>query len=111
MIVAKRSLKVRNADGETEVPIRIFAPEELAERSWGCRYEIDWPNRRKAMTAHGVDSVQALELALRMIGAELYTSSYHKAGELVHETPGGGYGFPVPNTIRDMLVGDDAKFQ
>jgi hypothetical protein len=24
--------------------------------------------------------------------------------------PGRGYGFPVPNNIRDLLVGDDKKF-
>jgi hypothetical protein len=111
MLVATRTLKVRNTEGETNVPIRIYAPEGLAERSWACRYEIDWPDRRKTMTVYGVDSVQALELALRMIGAELYSSKYHDAGQLVFERENGGYGFPVANGLRDLLVGDDAKFQ
>ena len=54
--------------------------------------------------------MQALLLALQMIGAELYSSKHHDAGELVWEGEGGGYGFPVPRTISDLLVGDDAVF-
>ena len=55
------------------------------------------------------NSVQALDIALRMIGAEIYTSDYHKFGNLFVEAPGRGYGFPVPATIRDLLIGDDKK--
>jgi len=54
--------------------------------------------------------VQALELALKMIGSEIYTSEYHKAKMLTWEKPGNGYGFPVPQNMRDLLEGDDAKY-
>ena len=108
MLIATRVLKWRHAGGEVEVPIRIFAPESTG-KAWGCRYEIDWPGRPKRMTAAGFDGVQALILALQMIGAELYTSSYHQAGELSFEKPGNGYGFPVASVLRDTLVGDDAR--
>jgi hypothetical protein len=40
------------------------------------------------MNARGFDSVQALELALRMIGATLYASDHHKSGNLMWMTPG-----------------------
>ena len=53
------------------------------------------------MNAGGADSVQALDIALRMIGAEIYTSDYHKFGNLFFEAPSRGYGFPVPATMRD----------
>jgi hypothetical protein len=56
------------------------------------------------------DSAQALFLALQTIGAEIYTSSYHKAGKLFFDAPGKGYGFPVVPTLRDLLQGDDAKY-
>jgi hypothetical protein len=59
------------------------------------------------MEAMGVDAVQALELALKMIGALIYTSDHHAAGNLMWEAQGKGYGFPVSRTIRDLLVGDD----
>ena len=110
MIIATRILKLHRDKGDADVPVRIFSPEESGN-SWGCRYEIDWPERQKTGTAYGADAIQALELALRMIGTDLYTSSYHTSGELFHEKPGSGYGVPVPNAIRDMLIGDDAKFQ
>jgi hypothetical protein len=54
--------------------------------------------------------VQALELALKMVGTLLYTSDHHNAGTLIWHEPGKGYGFPVSNAIRDLLLGDDAKF-
>jgi hypothetical protein len=58
----------------------------------------------------GFDSIQAIFLALQTIGAEIYTSSYHKSGQLFLDKPGNGYGFPVMPTIRDLLEGDDAKY-
>jgi hypothetical protein len=45
-----------------------------------------------------------------MIGADLYTSTYHKRGLLSYIAPGKGYGFPVPATIRDLYVGEDKTF-
>ena len=98
--------------GSPAVPfdIRIFAPESEPGGSWSCRYEIDWPDRPRSMTAWGKDSVQALVLALNMIGSEIYTSEYHKAGELYFEKRGDGFGFPVPANLRDLLEGADAEY-
>ena len=110
MIVATRNLTLHRADGDVEVPVRIFAPENDVLRGWGCRFEIDWPDEPTSMTARGIDAVQALEIGLKLIGTQLYTSRYHEAGELMFDKPGAGYGFPVPQNMRDLLVGDDAKF-
>lgn len=107
MIIATRALTLRRPGGDVAVTIRVFAPEE-SDGAWNCRYEIGWPERPKAMIAAGEDAVQALLIALHMIGAELYTSDDHKSGQLVFYKPGAGYGFPVPSSIRDLLVGDDA---
>jgi hypothetical protein len=109
MLIASRVLTLREADAEIEIPIRIFAPQE-EDDAWVCRYEIDWPEGTQAMTSWGGDSAQALILALSMIGADIYSSSYHKSGNLVLEAPGKGYGFPVPSSLRDLLEGDDAKY-
>ena len=54
--------------------------------------------------------VQAILAAMQMIGAELYTSDHHKAGYLMWHEPGCGYGFPVTQNPRDLLIGDDAKY-
>ena len=109
MVIASRVLTLRNEDAEIEIPIRILAPEQKDD-AWVCRYEIDWPEGTQNMRAEGADSIQALLVALKMIGADIYSSSYHKSGQLMLEAPGKGYGFPVPSSLRDMLEGDDEKY-
>jgi len=106
MIVATRQLTFVGPNGEHPLPIRIHAPQPDGP-AWSCRYEIDWPEGTEVRAAGGFDSVQALLVALQMVGTDLYTSNYHKAGQLFFEKPGAGYGFPVPSTIRDLRVGND----
>lgn len=110
MIIASRLLKLHNAGTDIEIPVRIFLPEREDTGGWSCSYEIEWPDGKWTMAAHGFDSIQAIDLAFHMIGSEIYTSNYHKSGQLFLEVPGRGYGFPVPKTLRDLLEGDDAKF-
>ena len=110
MVVATRLLKFRGPKGEAEIPIRLFAPEKTDGGAWSCRYEVDWPHGQWVHAAHGVDSVQAIFLAMQMIGAEIYASEYHKSGKLVFDELGRGYGFPIANSLRDLLIGDDAKY-
>src|SRR4051794_26889772 len=88
MVIASRILKLRRQGGEIEIPIRVFKPEEGEKDFWQCTYEIEWPDRKRTMKAAGVDSVQALLLALQLIGTELYTSNFHKSGDLYFDTPG-----------------------
>ena len=106
MLIATRVLKLRHAGSDIEIPIRIFAPEPEPV-DWLCRFEIDWPDEMLAAGAMGVDAVQALELALKMIGALIYASDHHASGKLMWLEPGKGYGFPVTKGIRDLLEGDD----
>ena len=109
MLIAMRILKLHDGLSDVEVPVRVFLPEE-ENGSWFCAYEIEWPDRKWSSRAGGYDSAQAIALALQMIGAVIYTSEYHKSGRLMWEKPGGGYGFPVPQSARDLLIGDDANF-
>ena len=53
--------------------------------------------------------IQSIILALQMIGIDIYSSNYHKAGQLSLERQDGGYGFPVPYNTRDLLEGDDKE--
>lgn len=109
MIIATRSLILSDAKGDTEIQIRIFAPEK-ADVDWKCRFEINWPAGKAERWGAGSDAVQALLIAMQMIGAEIYASDYHESGKLRWLVPGRGYGFPVTNNIRDLLVGDDKTF-
>jgi hypothetical protein len=109
MVIATRTLKLVGTKDEVKIPIRIFSPEDEGD-AWSCRYEIDWPEGTQVMTSWGRDSAQALILAMRMIGADIYSSTYHKSGRLMLEASGNGYGFPVPSSLRGLLEGDDAKY-
>jgi hypothetical protein len=62
--------------------------------------------------------MQALILAIRTLGVEIYASDYHKSGCLRWfepksrsnwSEPNGGYGFPVPFSLHDLLIGDDVN--
>jgi hypothetical protein len=109
MIIASRTLKLRQEYGDTDIAERIYAPRSDGD-SWVCSYEIDWPEGTRNSFAGGFDSVQSLHLALTKIGVEIYTSDYHKSGHLAWGEPGKGYGFPVTQNLRDLLIGDDAKY-
>lgn len=109
MMIANRILKFRRAGEDVDIPIRVFAPEQQ-DGNWICRYEIEWPHGTWRSAAGGMDSMQALLLAGQKIGTEVYTSEYHKEGGLMWHAPSQGYGFPVPNNLRDFLVGDDRTF-
>jgi|GEM_PF-5780394 len=81
-MIATRILKLKRDNDVFDIVIRIFAPEGSG-RSWSCRYEIDWPEGRQVMEVGGIDSAQAILLAFQMIGADIYTSNYHKSGRLM----------------------------
>jgi hypothetical protein len=113
MIIADRLLHFREGEKNVKVPVRIFA--EVDGTAWSCRYEIDWPGNTRRSRAVGFDSMQAITLALQAIGAEIYTSDFHKSGSLSWDNSGKsnarkGYGFPVMPNLRDLLIGDDAKY-
>src|SRR4051794_36365678 len=109
MLIAKRALKLAVHGGERTIEIRLFTPSRAGTEPWSCRYEIDWPHGRRAAAGSGIDSMQALVLTLQMIGADIYCSEYHRSGKLRWKSAGRGYGFPVPSTLQDLLVGDDAR--
>lgn len=111
MLVAKRDLHYTSESGNvTVVSVCLFAPEG-SDKHWWCRYSIDWPDGVQTGSGHGVDPMQALHLTLQIIGSQIYFSDYHKTGRLYFERPGTGYGFPVPKNARDLLVGDDKRFE
>jgi hypothetical protein len=110
MEIARRTLTLREGAAETAIPVRLFAPQQEESGDWSCRYEIDWPEGKRTRAVWGSDSFQAIILTLQAIGTDIYTSAYHKSGDLFFGRPGEGYGFPVPITLRDLLIGNDAKY-
>ncbi|MEE7493981.1 DUF6968 family protein [Methylobacterium oryzae] len=110
MVIGARVLTIRDPDGDVPVPVRLCAPE-YADGHWICRYTIDWPEQPRDSCGAGADALQALHLAMQKIGFDLYASAAHKAGILMWEKRGDGYGFPIPKNGRDLLVGADKTFE
>ena len=110
MLVASRTLKLKADGAIVDVAVELFAPVRESNGAWKCDYTIGWPDGLSRKSTFGVDSMQALILALQMIGTELHTSEAHEAVALFWDKPGNGYGFPVMPNMRDRLAGDDAKY-
>jgi hypothetical protein len=70
-----------------------------------CVYQITGIGDGKARKVWGVDSVQAVQLTLRTIGAVLYASAEARAGKLTWAAGSvpGDLGFPVPPRLADLL--------
>ncbi|WP_244607101.1 hypothetical protein [Bosea sp. CS1GBMeth4] len=104
-----RTLIYAAKDGDVAISVTVDDPRQ-GDRDWSCAYEIGWPDAPRRGYGYGIDGTQALLLALKAIGTDLYTSDYHRSGRLRWVEPGDGYGYPVPKNIRDLLVGNDAEY-
>jgi hypothetical protein len=73
-VIAERVLEFRQ-QGQARVQkitVRIGAPEPTNNENWSVIYEVRGPGRRKrAQEVGGVDSVQALQMAMTNIPLDL----------------------------------------
>lgn len=102
-VVASRDFTL---DKTGKVTVLIGRPQQSPSTDdWYCPYQKLGIGPNKVKYAAGVDSVQALILALSMLGAELYCSQEYEAGRLDWECGAvkGDLGFPVPPNIQDIL--------
>ena len=106
MIAARRILYIETASGPIAVPISIDVPVADGD-AWRCAFVIAWPEGDFRFFTMGLDSAQALSIALGRIAYQLYMSPHHSAGTLFFDRPGTGYGFRLPYHIRDLAIGDD----
>jgi hypothetical protein len=73
IVVASREMELRFEDGRTETYlVRVGMPYERDDGfDWCCPYELGTPSNRRLRCAFGIDSIQALELAMKIIKVEL----------------------------------------
>ncbi|MEA9728069.1 DUF6968 family protein [Xanthomonas campestris] len=91
-ISAERHLLFKFPSGAVEdVVVRFFVPHQIEQGDWQCDYEIQGDSIHRILYAAGIDSVQALSLALNSVRAHLdYIERKHNAkfyflGEPGHE--------------------------
>ncbi len=89
---------------DRKITVVIGRPEKFPEgEDYYCPYQILGFGNERVRYAGGVDAVQALQLALQKIGADLYTSQEAQSKQLAWVGGNlGDLGFPVPESIRDL---------
>ena len=70
-VIAERQLVGKKGEQAFAVTVKIGRPMPHPEGDWECPYLISGLPNPITMRVAGVDAVQALYLALRMIGADL----------------------------------------
>jgi hypothetical protein len=81
--MAERDLQLRKPGGtDSAVRIRIGRPYPSGD-DWQCPYEIDAPGLKRTFAIYGVDSVQALALALKAVDVELEVIAKQAGGSLL----------------------------
>ncbi len=75
----------REFESGTDVIVTRFLQPILAPGGeYQCRWEIVWPDRIQRRFTCGVDSVQALMLAMKTAHSELMESDLYKSGRLTY---------------------------
>jgi hypothetical protein len=105
-VVAERRLYL---EGEPNTSIRVLvgkpqkAPGTSEDDLVLCPYQILGIGDERVRSAGGVDEVQALQLAMGMIGSELYFKINRQHGGKLRWEGGkeGDLGFPVPPGLED----------
>jgi hypothetical protein len=94
--------RMLDLDGK-QVTVVIGKPEKFPDgEDYYCPYQIVGTGDGQVRYAGGIDAVQALQLALQMIGVDLRTSQDARSGKLSWDAGSrGDLGFPVPNSVRD----------
>ena len=68
-VIAERTLDLTP---DAKVVVRIGKPRKFrGGGDYFCPFEIRWPDRSRIARAGGVDAVQALDLALKMVATDL----------------------------------------
>ena len=99
-VIAERDLYL---EGQPQSHIRVIfgKPQKASGSSHDhalCPYQILGIGDEKVHSAAGVDAVQALQLAMEMVGAELYFKLNRQCDRRLRWEAGieGDLGFPVP---------------
>src|SRR5690348_10271957 len=97
-VIARRELCLVEPDGsESEVIVSIGRPQPFEDfKDYWVPYKISGGGIDKEFYAGGVDAIQALQLAMVGLGAELYALGRTMGGRLKWNVEEAFLGFPSP---------------
>ncbi len=82
-VIAETQLDYFEHDDVSPAFVRFFAPQPDGN-DWRCSYQLEWDGGVADSYAMGVDSLQALTLALKSAAMRVGTSDDFKAGRIGH---------------------------
>lgn len=80
--VAERRLELRTENGTVEAIARLGIPKEVSVDEWTCSCITNFANEERSIEIHGADSMQALQLAMATLDAELHHGAKRRGGTL-----------------------------
>ncbi|KPF80122.1 hypothetical protein IP88_01090 [alpha proteobacterium AAP81b] len=84
--------------GDGQVVIRFLRPALAPGGEFQCRWSIAWPDRVRERYSCGLDSIQALLLAMKTVHSELLESDLYRSGKLTYV---GQYDLDLPPSWGD----------
>jgi hypothetical protein len=83
-------------DPSREILVKIGKPQLSEHKDYLCPIQVTGIGEESVSGIYGVDSVQALELAMRSLGAELQRLNTQHQGRIRWgDAPKGWFGFPI----------------
>jgi hypothetical protein len=94
-LIAQRELAASSEDQVIKVFVRIAKPLEMPAGEWACPYQIVGLGDEVIRAIYGIDGVQALQLTMIFVAAELERLSKGLKLTFLGETDLGFPGFEV----------------
>lgn len=102
--IAKRDFQFGTEAPGQSVKLEICQARRDAVGDWTALIRITGlPSGPIEQTAHGVDSVQATQLALVLAGTYLYTSGKAPGAHVFRQVPNDDLGLPVTEPLRELV--------
>jgi len=99
-VIATRQLNLVG-EPDREILVKIGRPE-LSEHDYCCRVQVSGIGSERVHGIFGIDSVQALELAMRFLGSELQRlNTQHEGRVRWGDARKGWFGFPIDTKVNE----------
>lgn len=105
LTIVEREFELKSARGESKVFARVRRPVPGSETEFQCEVEIGGLGDPISMHGHGVDAIQAYELALQGVVLRLLSSTAYQSGQLTFQ---GSHDLrlPAPQSYRYLVRTD-----
>jgi hypothetical protein len=85
MVFVERKFEIGERELICRFDLPTITPRDIAPNGeYRCDYAIIWPDRERRSYAVGVDSIQALMLAMSSVFSDLECSEEYKTGQLFY---------------------------